>query len=113
MASSSNIFAVRIMNFKIMTTIAALSLTACNAVSEQTYGPDGRVAHAINCSDAYGVGMDACYVKAGEICGVRGYDVLDKDKDETATAVVTGWESVFGAASAETNRVLLISCKTL
>ena len=96
-----------------MISLAVLSLTACTAVSKQTYGPDGRVAHAINCSDAYGVGMDACYVKAGELCGVSGYDILNKDTDETATAVVNGWESVFGAASAETNRVLPIRCKPL
>ena len=110
--ANRKVFGVRLMYLKTILAIATLSLTACNAVSEQTYGPDGRVAHAINCSDAYGVGMDACWLKAGEICGVRGYDVLNKDTDETATAVVTGWESVFGAASAETNRVLLISCKS-
>ena len=93
-----------------MTSLAVLSLTACNAVSERTFGPDGRVAHAINCSDAYGVGMDACYVKAGELCGVSGYEILNKDTDETTKAYATGG---FGAASAETNRVLLIRCKPL
>lgn len=101
------------MKFKIIVAIATVLLTACNAVSERTYGPDGRVARAINFSDGYGVGMDACYEKAGVICGVRGYDVLNRDTDKTATAVFTGWESVFGAAGSQTNRVLLISCKSL
>jgi len=43
--------------------------------STTTYGPDGREAHALNCS-GWARSWSMCAVKAGEICGGRGYEVI-------------------------------------
>lgn len=97
------------MNFYIIFGVLIV-LGSCASV-EQTFGPDGRIAHAINCSDSRGVDMNACYVKAGEICGSKGYDVINKETDKTLTAVLSDYEGLYGSASSENNRMLLISCK--
>lgn len=56
--------------------LLTLSLTAC-ASAKQTYAPDGRVGHTLNCSGTLrNWGM--CYSKAGELCGAKGYDILQQ-----------------------------------
>ncbi|MBT9569417.1 MAG: hypothetical protein IV085_14100 [Thiobacillus sp.] len=48
------------------------------AISKETYLPDGRVGYSISC-DGAAVGMNVCFEKAGEICGARGYDLLNRE----------------------------------
>lgn len=84
-------------------------LCACASSSTLTYLPDGNTGFAINCS-----GSDAssswaeCYKKAGEDCGVYGYNVVSKDVDNGA-ASGGSLGGIFGANIK--NRSMVIQCK--
>lgn len=77
------------------------------ASGSQTYGPDGKQAFAINCSGmARNWGM--CYEKAGELCGTRGYEVINQSGDQGAGASITPSGGFGGSVI---SRSLLIKCK--
>jgi hypothetical protein len=57
--------------------VCCVALLAGCADAHPTYAPDGRRAAVVKCGGwARDWGM--CYQKAGELCGARGYDVLNK-----------------------------------
>ncbi len=77
------------------------------ATSKQVYTSDGGTGYSINCSgSALNWGM--CYEKAGEICGEKGYDVLQKSGDQGA--MVSGTQYGLFAGSV-INRTMIIKCK--
>ena len=83
-----------------------LLLAGC-ATSAKTFAPDGKAAYTINCSgSALNWGM--CYQKAGDLCGVRGYTVLDKSGDTGAMAAGNAY-SIFGTTVID--RSLLVECQ--
>ena len=47
-------------------------------------GPDGTQVYSITCNGALNTMAD-CIEKAGEMCGSRGYHVIDADKEYTST----------------------------
>lgn len=57
--------------------VAALVLSGC-ATSRTIVGQDGKPLHKISC-DGTDLSIDACYEKAGELCGSAGYDILGQD----------------------------------
>ena len=77
------------------------------ATSRQTYTSDGQQGYSINCSgSALNWGM--CYEKAGEICGGKGYEVLQKSGDQGA--MISGTQfGLFGGSVI--NRSMIIKCK--
>lgn len=77
------------------------------ATAKQTYTADGQLGYSINCSgSALNWGM--CYEKAGEICGDKGYEVLEKSGDQGA--IVSGTQyGLFGGSVM--NRSMIIKCK--
>lgn len=88
-------------------TFMALCVAGCATVHD-TYAPDGRPAYALNCS-GMARGWDKCYSKAGELCGTRGYDVLDRSGE--AGAVFGGGATSFGGGSVM-ERSMTVACKT-
>lgn len=62
------------------------------AVANPISAPSGRAGFAVDCSMPIGVGWHNCYQKAGELCGARGYDIIDR-------------------AGTGDKRTLVISCK--
>jgi hypothetical protein len=63
---------------KVTAIILAVTLCGCTAQPPQeTFGPDGKPATKIECQ---GVPNDftGCYAKAGDICGAKGYHVVEK-----------------------------------
>jgi hypothetical protein len=86
--------------------IFLLLVSGC-ATSSETYLPDGQKGHSITCSGAAQT-WGACYEKAGQICGEKGYDILAGGSERGA--VVTGGQyGVFGGSTM--NRNMLIRCK--
>ncbi len=66
------------------------------ATAKKTYTSDGKEGHSINCSgSALNWGM--CYEKAGELCGTKGYEVLEKSGD-TGAMVTAGQFGLFGGS---------------
>ena len=77
------------------------------ATSKKTYTSDGKEGYSINCSgSALNWGM--CYEKAGELCGTKGYEVLEKSGD-TGAMVTAGQYGLFGGSVI--NRSMIIKCK--
>jgi hypothetical protein len=84
----------------------AISLSGC-ATAKKTYTSDGREGYSITCSgSALNWGM--CYEKAGELCGQKGYEVLEKTGDQGA--MLSG--NQFGLYGGSViNRNMIIKCK--
>ena len=90
--------------------VTLILLGGCVTVKE-VYGPDGRKAYTLNCSDDRSATWDHCYEKAGEICLENGYTILEKNIDQSASGSAgTLDEEVFGRYDSENNRVLMIQC---
>jgi len=49
----------------------------------QTHLKSGEVGYDIKCSDFGSKSWNSCYVMAGDICGVRGYEVVSKVGDSS------------------------------
>ena len=90
-------------------TVVLLSvvLAAGCASSRETYTSEGKRGHSLNCSGtARNWGM--CYEKAGEICGSKGYVVLEKTGEQGAMAAANPQG---GFATTTHSRSMVIQCK--
>ncbi|MGP2470846.1 hypothetical protein V1956_20055 [Yersinia sp. 2540 StPb PI] len=94
------------MNKAIFLTLTILLLSGC-ASSSKTYGPDGRMAHSIDCSGLART-WGACLEKAGDICGAKGYDVFTSTGDGGFVAAANPQMAFAGSTI---TRNVLISCK--
>ena len=81
-------------------------LGGCATIRE-SYAPDGRKAYTLNCS-GLARGWDKCLASAGEMCGLAGYDILDRNSEDKATASAD--RSGFFAAKTK-ERTMLIACR--
>ncbi len=62
----------------------SLFVVACAASTSKTYDADGKVAYVITCQgDLRNWG--SCYEKAGELCGTKGYDIINKSIPRSMT----------------------------
>lgn len=84
----------------------ALLLTSCATVSK-TYTASGEEAYSLNCSGT-ARGWDKCLKAAGDLCGVKGYKILDRSSEDTASAQFTS-HGFFASKSNE--RSMLIACE--
>lgn len=91
--------------FHINFLISLILLASC-ASSKQTYLPDGSVGHSISC-DGSAVGMNVCYEKAGELCGSRGYKLVNKEGQVIYSGVATQEFAEFGAFNTKS---ILVKC---
>ncbi len=90
--------------------LCAVMLTGCATVRD-TYAPDGRKAHALNCSGKFR-GWDKCYSAAGDLCKGAGYDILDRTGESTGFASVGGSGGSFGGSAVQTTeRTMVVACK--
>jgi hypothetical protein len=86
--------------------MTALALGGC-ATAKEIYTADGRKGYAIRCPSAAGIQNDwsKCIAKAGDMCGARGYDVLERSADESLERDMNG-KLVTGQT-----RVMIIQCR--
>jgi hypothetical protein len=82
-----------------------LVLTSCASVT-RTFTPSGAQAYSLNCSGT-ARGWDKCFKAAGDLCGARGYKIIDRSSEDTMNASFTA-NGFFAAKSNE--RTMLISC---
>jgi hypothetical protein len=95
---------------RLILMMSLLALTAC-ASERTTYAPDGRKAYTLNCS-GLARGWDKCFAAAGNICGAKGYDMIDRSDEAAAMGTAAGGGGSFGASYARTNeRSMVIACK--
>ncbi len=92
-----------------MMVIALLPLIGC-ATATQIYTPSGKLGYNIECN-GYELGWAQCYEKAGETCGSKGYEILDKV--EESNEVVSGQANSNSAVVSSTpivTRNMVIQC---
>ena len=63
---------------RLVCVLACVALVSCASL-RTTYLEDGKKGYAISCRGFLNT-WDSCLVKAGRICGSRGYDTIDGDK---------------------------------
>lgn len=81
-------------------------LSGC-AMASKTYTSDGKQGYSISCSGS-ALNWGLCYEKAGDLCGSKGYEVLEKSGDQGA--LVSGNQyGVYGGSTI--NRSMIIKCK--
>lgn len=99
--------------------LATMAVALCGCVSSQpTHTATGQTGHVINCTPLVTSGIvgavasastswGQCYQKAGELCGARGYTILQQ----------VGENGVYGEAgryassvSTTNNRMMIIQC---
>jgi hypothetical protein len=89
----------------------ALALLGC-ASSKETYLPDGRMGYSISC-DGAAVGINVCFEKAGDLCGAKGYDVVNREGQVIPYGVGTATTSqamlTYGSFNTKS---ILIRCKS-
>jgi len=67
--------------------LAIVFLSGCTSAKQiQTYTPDGQLVYYISCSSDYSLGD--CYLKAGEICGAKGYNIFNLPRDNSNSLVI-------------------------
>ena len=90
----------------IFVLLAPLLILGC-ATATKTFTTTGKEGYVINCSGgALNWGM--CYEKAGDICGDRGYDVVQKSGDK---GFLAGGTTYGFSAGSTISRTLIIQCK--
>jgi hypothetical protein len=87
---------------------AAVAFGGC-VTTEPVLLADGRQGHVVGCSGAglygtYVANWGQCYQKAGELCGMRGYDVVDQVGERGLVASGSN-------LSTTNNRMMMIRCK--
>lgn len=77
------------------------------ATATPTFTPSGKQGFTLDCSSEF-MTWGECYTKAGELCGAKGYDILEKIGEKTSS--ISGSQlGVYGSTSA--TRTMLIVCK--
>ena len=56
--------------------VACLAMLAGCTTAKDVYLPDGTPGYHVSCS-TFGASSADCYQKAGEICGAKGYTIVD------------------------------------
>lgn len=86
--------------------IATVLLCGC-ATEHPAYTADGRMGHTISCpgtANSWG----ACYDKAGEFCGAKGYDVMNQNGEHGLVAIAHPSGGFLGSTA---SREMQIVCK--
>jgi hypothetical protein len=86
--------------------VAGIALGGC-ATSRTITGQDGKPLHKISC-DGPALSMDACYEKAGELCGSAGFDIVNQAGQATPFFIAGG--GTFSAGTMVT-RTVLAQCR--
>jgi hypothetical protein len=63
---------------KIVVVSSLTLLVASCAMVKETHMPDGRKGYSISC-DGAAVGINVCFEKAGELCGAKGYEIINRE----------------------------------
>ena len=86
-----------------------LFLVNC-AKSSQTFTPDGNFGHVIDCSGPF-MSWNNCYKKSGDICGERGYKILDKSTESGVQSNSSGFaETATQSTTTMVTRSLMVEC---
>lgn len=94
------------LKFIVGLSLMAVALNGCASV-RKTYTSTGKEGYSINCSGTAST-WGNCYERAGDICGAKGYEVLEKIGENLATSSGNLLEQHSGT---DINRNMIIKCK--
>jgi hypothetical protein len=106
------------MRLKIFLIWCVLGVGGC-AISKDMYLPDGSKGYNISC-DGSANSISNCYQKAGEICGAKGYALLNREGEAIPFGYSTGNASAnsmnaqgayVSQAGMFVNRSIFVKCK--
>ncbi len=87
------------------------SIISSCAISNKTYLPDGSEGYSISC-DGAAVGINVCFEKAGQICGSRGYDIINREGQVVPFGVGSATNNqAFVTYGAFNTKSIMIRCK--
>jgi len=86
--------------------LIAVALGGC-ASARKIHILDGSEGYSINCSGGDST-WGNCYEKAGDVCGARGYNILEKISEQSTSSSGNIIEQHGGTA---TNRNMIIKCR--
>jgi hypothetical protein len=66
---------------KFIVMVLAVFLAGCATKVTEMYGENGNISYRVKC-----INSSSCYVKAGEICGRNGFQVIHKGVDVASVA---------------------------
>lgn len=101
-----------------LATAVAVMLTGCVS-SQPMYTASGAQGHSITCTPGWTGGIVGavanastswaqCYQKAGELCGARGYDIIQQVGEGGVYGQVGQGA---GFVSSTNNRMMIVKCK--
>ncbi len=99
--------------------VIALALMAGCATTNEVYLADGSKGMNISCPGAIRT-YASCLERAGEICGARGYEVVNREGDSTPFAIGSASMSAnrnyasgsaFGSSGSLVQRNIFVRCK--
>ena len=70
---------VRSWTAAVICALTSVTLVSCANSSRTTYLADGSRGYAVACRGILNT-WDSCLVKAGRICGARGYNTINEDQ---------------------------------
>lgn len=93
------------------TAAFAATAVAGGCATKEIYLPDGQKGHSISCNSQgqFGglVDWSTCYQHASNLCGARGYTVLQRSDQQGFSASVSQYS---GYAGTTTDRMMVIKC---
>jgi hypothetical protein len=93
-----------------ITILMVLMISSC-AISKKTYLPDGSEGYSISC-DGAAVGINKCFEKAGEICGSRGYDIVNREGQVIPSGTgIANNNNAFITYGAYNTKSIMVRCK--
>jgi hypothetical protein len=87
-------------------SLMAVLLGGC-ASARKTYTSGGKEGYILNCSGSAST-WGKCYERAGDLCGEKGYDVLEKIGETLTSSTGNMLEQHSGT---DINRNLIIKCR--
>lgn len=87
--------------------LMAVLLGGCASSARRTYTSDGKEGYILNCSGT-ATTWGKCYERAGDLCGEKGYEVLEKIGETLTSSTSNILEQHSGT---DINRNLIIKCK--
>ena len=91
---------------KVVSLLLLVALAGC-AKADAIVGPAGAKAHVISCMNPLAPelsALEACYKQAGEICGSRGYVMLDREAHQ-------GWHANRYGGGSVSKHSIVIQCR--
>lgn len=105
---------MRILRNLSLSLLLLIPATGCGGVSasaSKIYTSEGTAGYAVNCSGLKR-NWGYCYIKAGEICKQRGYDVLEVTGEAGTETAVQSSKGVSTATTTTThNRIMVVQCR--